>query len=105
MLGLAPCTLYNAAKSALVGFTRSLARERGPIGIRVNCVSPGWIMTDKQLREHVRPQDKIDLLETQCLKFLLTEEHVTPLTLFLLSQSSGGITGQNMIVDGGKVMQ
>ena len=50
MLGLAPFTLYNATKSGIVGLTRSLARELGPEGVRVNMVSPGWIMTRKQLR-------------------------------------------------------
>jgi NAD(P)-dependent dehydrogenase (short-subunit alcohol dehydrogenase family) len=104
MLGLAPFTLYNASKSGLVGFTRSLARELGPLGIRVNAVSPGWIMTQKQLREHVTEDDRRELLSTQCLKYLLTEQHVTPATLFLLSRSAAGITGQNLVVDGGKVM-
>ena len=105
MLGLAPFTLYNASKSGSIGFTRSLARELGPDGIRVNCVSPGWIMTEKQLREHVTEQDRAELLEAQALKFLLTEEHVTPATLFLLSRAAAGVTGQNLIVDAGKVMQ
>ncbi|MBN2309698.1 MAG: SDR family oxidoreductase [Candidatus Hydrogenedentes bacterium] len=104
LLGLAPFTLYNASKSGIVGFTRSLARELGSRGIRVNTVSPGWIMTDKQLREHVAERDKEELLEGQCLKFLLNEEHVTPATLFLLSRAAAGITGQNLVVDGGKVM-
>ena len=93
LLGLAPFTLYNASKSGIVGFTRSLARELGPRGIRVNTVSPGWIMTAKQLREHAAPRDRAELLQAQALKFLLTAEHVTPLTLFLLSRSAGGITG------------
>lgn len=105
MLGLAPFTLYNASKSGILGFTRSLARELGPLGIRVNGVSPGWIMTDKQLREHVQEHDKQELLEAQCLKYLLTEQHVTPLILFLLSAAAAGITGQNIVVDGGKVVQ
>lgn len=105
LLGLAPFSLYNAGKSGIIGFTRSLARELGPEGIRVNTVSPGWIMTEKQLREHATARDRRELLEAQALKFLLTEEHVTPLTLFLLSQSAGGITGQNLVVDGGKFMQ
>ena len=105
LLGLAPFTLYNASKSGIVGFTRSLARELGPSGIRVNTVSPGWIMTDRQLREHATARDRAELLEAQALKFLLTEEHVTPLTLFLLSSSARGITGQNLVVDGGKFMQ
>ena len=105
LLGLSPFTLYNASKSGIVGFTRSLARELGPDGIRVNTVSPGWIMTAKQRREHATPRDRADLLKAQALKFLLTAEHVTPLTLFLLSRSAAGITGQNVVVDGGKFMQ
>ena len=105
LLGLSPFTLYNASKSGIVGFTRSLARELGPDGIRVNTVSPGWIMTAKQRREHASPRDRADLLKAQALKFLLTAGHVTPLTLFLLSRSAAGITGQNVVVDGGKFMQ
>ncbi|MCE9613046.1 MAG: SDR family oxidoreductase [Lentisphaerae bacterium] len=104
MLGLAPFTLYNAAKSGILGFTRSLARELGPLGIRVNMLSPGWIMTDKQLKEHASAKDRRDLLAAQSLKALLTEAHVTPATLFLLSSAAAGITGQNLVVDGGKVM-
>ncbi len=105
LLGLAPFTLYNASKSGIIGFTRSLARELGPRGIRVNTVSPGWIMTEKQRREHASPRDRVELVQAQALKFLLTAEHVTPLTLFLLSRSAAGITGQNVVVDGGKFMQ
>jgi NAD(P)-dependent dehydrogenase (short-subunit alcohol dehydrogenase family) len=105
LLGLSPFTLYNASKAGIVGFTRSLARELGPQGIRANTVSPGWIMTAKQLRKHVKPRDRVELLKAQALKFLLSEKHVTPLTLFLLSSSAAGITGQNVIVDGGKFMQ
>ena len=105
MLGLTPFTLYNAAKSGIIGFTRSLARELGPRGIRVNTLSPGWIMTERQLREHVTEDDKRQLLRDQALPFLLSERHVTPVTLFLLSKSAAGITGQNIVVDGGKVMQ
>ncbi|MEI8197928.1 MAG: SDR family oxidoreductase [Phycisphaerae bacterium] len=104
MLGLTPFTIYNASKSGIIGFTRSLAREIGTLGIRANVLSPGWIMTEKQLREHATEKDKQDLLEAQSLKFLLTEDHVTPATLFLLSQAARGITGQNLVVDGGKVM-
>lgn len=105
LLGLSPFTIYNASKAGGIGFTRSLARELGPGGIRVNCISPGWIMTKKQLREHASPRDRAELIEAQALKYLLTEEHVTPLTLFLLSRCAAGITGQNIVVDGGKFMQ
>ncbi len=104
MLGLTPFTLYNASKSGLLGFMRSLAREVGPLGIRVNAISPGWIMTAKQLRQHVRVTDKRQLIRDQCLKFLLVPERITPVTLFLLSSASAALTGQNIVVDGGKVM-
>lgn len=105
MLGLVPFTLYNASKSGIIGFTRSLARELGPDGIRANVVSPGWVMTDKQLKQHVTAQDKVDLLRDQCIKQLLEPGDVTPAVLFLLSSLARGVTGQNLIVDHGKVMQ
>ncbi len=106
MLGLQPFTLYSAAKSGLIGFTRACARELGKKhGIRVNMVSPGWIMTPKQLELYVTEQDKQDLLRDQSLEFLLKEEHITQPVLFMLSQASSAITGQNLVVDGGKLMQ
>ena len=95
-------TAYNAAKAGIVGFSRSLARELGERGIRVNVVSPGWIMTPRQLAEKVDEAAKRDLVATQCVKTLLTAQHVTPLTLFLLSRASLGLSGQNVVVDGGK---
>ena len=105
MLGLTEYTAYNSAKSGIVGFTRSLARDLGTDGIRVNMVSPGWIMTERQLAEKVTDEDKRDLLRDQALKYLLDESHVTPVTLFLLSRAAAGIAGQNIVVDAGKVMQ
>ena len=105
MLGLSPFTLYSSAKSGLLGFTRALARELGKEMIRVNMVSPGWIMTDKQLAEYVTEQDKADLLRDQALPFLLHEKDVVPVIKFLLSKAAGAVTGQNLIVDGGKLMQ
>lgn len=105
MLGLAPFTLYSSAKAGLMGFTRALARELGPEMIRVNMLSPGWIMTEKQLKLYVTEKDKADLRRDQALPFLLTEEEITPPLLFLLSAAARGITGQNLVVDGGKLMQ
>jgi len=95
-------TAYNAAKTGIVGFSRSLARELGGRGIRVNVVSPGWTMTPRQLAEKIDEAGKRDLIRTQCVKTLLTAQHVTPLTLLLLSKASAGMSGQNVVVDGGK---
>ncbi|HZO99916.1 MAG TPA: SDR family oxidoreductase [Terriglobia bacterium] len=105
MMGFEPFTLYNATKSGILGFTRSLARELGHDGIRVNMLSPGWIMTEKQLRLYVTEKDKEELIRDQSLKFLLDATHVSPAVLFLLSSAACGITGQNLVVDGGKYMQ
>jgi len=105
LIGWPGATAYNAGKGGIIGFTRSLARELGPRGIRVNMISPGWIMTERQLADKVRPEDKVDLLRRQSLKFLLDERHVTPVTLFLLSTAAAAVSGQNIVVDGGLYLQ
>jgi len=105
MFGFEPFTLYNATKSGILGFTRSLARELGHDGIRVNMLSPGWIMTEKQLRKYVTEDDKKALLRDQSLPFLLEPQHVSPPLLFLLSSAACAISGQNLVVDAGKFMQ
>ena len=102
MFGKTPFTLYNATKCGIVGFTRSLARELGADGIRANIISPGWVMTEKQLREHVTDADKSQLMIDQALKFLLKPEHITPSVLFLLSSGAAAITGQELVVDAGE---
>ena len=105
MFGFEPFTLYNATKSGILGFTRSLARELGSDGIRVNMISPGWIMTEKQLRKYVSEEDKQELLRDQCVKHLIEAKHVSPVMLFLLSSAAGAMSGQNLVVDGGKYFQ
>ncbi len=105
MVGEAPFTVYNATKSGILGFTRSLARELGPEGIRVNMINPGWVMTEKQLRKYVTENDKQMLLQVQSLKFLVEPHHISPVMLFFLSSAAGAVTGQNLVVDGGRVMQ
>lgn len=101
LFGNPEMTIYGAAKSGLYGFTRSLARELGPDAIRVNLLSPGWIMTRRQLAEHVSEADRAHLLESQCVQELMTPAHVTPVTLFLLSHAARAMSGQQVVVDGG----
>ena len=103
MVGEEPFTVYNATKSGILGFTRSLARELGHDGIRVNQINPGWVMTEKQLRKYVTEDDKKMLLRVQSLKFLVQPYHISPAMLFFLSSAACAVSGQTLVVDGGRV--
>lgn len=94
---------YVASKGALLGLTKSLARELGPHGIRVNAVAPGAVVSEAEERVFGdRLQQYNDwILENQCLKCRIQPEDVASLVLFLASPSSDMITGQNIAVDGG----
>lgn len=94
---------YLAAKAGIIGLVRALARELGPQGIRVNTVSPGWVLTPRQREKWVRPGDEDMLRRTQCIPELLDPGDVARLVAFLLADDSRMITGQNHIVDGGQV--
>jgi NAD(P)-dependent dehydrogenase (short-subunit alcohol dehydrogenase family) len=94
---------YIAAKAAIVGLTRTMSRELGPSGVRVNCVLPGAILTEKQRRLWWTPDYEQKIMSSQCLKRHLMPEDVARLVLFLASDDSAAITGQSHIVDGGWV--
>lgn len=100
-LGLGGLPCYTSAKSAIVGLTRSFARDLGPLGIRVNSVLPGAIMTRKQVKLRLTPESERAILDGQCLKRLLVPEDVAPIVLFLAADDSGACTNQNYVVDGG----
>lgn len=93
---------YAASKAGLIGFTKSLAREVGSRGIRVNCVAPGFIKTDmtKDLSEEVQKQ----LLSQVPLGYLAEPEDVASAVNFLLSPESRYITGHTLDVNGGMYM-
>ncbi len=97
----APMTAYVATKGGILGFTRSLARELGPRGIRVNTVSPGWVMTERQLKEFVTPAVKRLIRRSQCIPHLLQPAEIADVVLFLASEASRAITGQELLVDRG----
>jgi NAD(P)-dependent dehydrogenase (short-subunit alcohol dehydrogenase family) len=92
---------YTTAKSAINGMTRTLSREFGPSGIRVNCIVPGAILTERQEKLWLTPELNQQFLDLQALKFRLDASHVAKLTLFLGSDESGGCTGANFVVDAG----
>jgi NAD(P)-dependent dehydrogenase (short-subunit alcohol dehydrogenase family) len=100
-LGMDQLSAYVATKAAIIGLTRSLARELGPRGIRVNTVTPGWIMTERQLREFVTPAIKKLILKSQCVPELLQPVDIAQVILFLASDASRALTGQELLSDRG----
>lgn len=94
---------YITAKAGIIGLTRTLARELGGSNIRVNSISPGAIMTERQRRLWMTPEYLAEIMERQSLKRELVPADVARLALFLASDDSAAITGQNFIVDGGWV--
>jgi NAD(P)-dependent dehydrogenase (short-subunit alcohol dehydrogenase family) len=78
-----------------------LARELGPRGIRVNTLSPGWIMTERQKREFVTAAVKRLIQESQCIPDRLQPEDIASVALFLASDASRAITGQEVLADRG----
>lgn len=94
---------YVTAKAGIMGLTRTMSRELGPAGIRVNCVLPGAILTEKQHRLVWTPEYTETIMGSQSIKRTLMPEDVSRLILFLAADDSSAITGQSHIVDGGWV--
>lgn len=94
---------YVASKGAMLGLTKSLARDLGASGIRVNAVSPGAVVSEAEERVFGARLAEYNqwILENQCLKTRIMPEDVAALVLFLVSPESDMITGQNLGIDGG----
>jgi NAD(P)-dependent dehydrogenase (short-subunit alcohol dehydrogenase family) len=103
MLGQGGMVGYSAAKAAVHGMTRSLARDLGKHGIRVNTVSPGWVLTQRQMEKWLSPEADAARQSGQALKGWVMPDDVARLVLFLAADDSAMITSQNYIVDGGWV--
>ena len=101
MIGQGGMAAYTAAKSAILGLTRSLARDYGQHNIRVNAIAPGWIMTQRQLEKWLTPEAERDLMQRQCLKRKLMPEEIAWFTVFLASDEASACTNQHYVVDGG----
>ena len=94
---------YTTSKAGVSGLTRGLARDLGPFNIRVNTVSPGWVMTERQKALWVTPEGERRLDEAQCLPGRLLPDDLARMVLFLAADDSRMCTAQNFIVDAGWV--
>jgi NAD(P)-dependent dehydrogenase (short-subunit alcohol dehydrogenase family) len=92
---------YTTAKAAINGLAKTMARELGPSGIRVNCIVPGAILTERQATLWRTPEMNANIMNNQALKIDLDGSHVARIALFLASDESAGCTGANFMVDAG----
>lgn len=94
---------YAATKGAVLGLTKTLARELGKSGIRVNAVSPGAVVSEAETRVFGSQAKQYNdwIIENQCLKHRIEPQHVAELVMFLVSPASDMITGQIVNVDAG----
>lgn len=92
---------YSAAKSAIIGFTKSIAIELAPYNINVNCITPGYIPRNVNLTE----QNKVFYQNKNILKQVPTTNKIAEMTLFLCQEKCNFITGENIIIDGGYLLK
>ena len=110
---VAEFSAYCASKHANIGFMRSLSKELGPLGIRVNAICPGWVETEAAMRSLAWMSAKTQTNETellneimaaQSLPGLMQSSDVSQLYLYLASSLSSNITGQAINIDRGEVL-
>lgn len=103
MAGQGGMAIYTAAKSGVIGLTRSLARDYGKFNIRANSISPGWVRTERQEKLWITPEAEARQMEVQCLKRWLVPDDLAKFTVFLASEEAAACTSQLYVVDGGRV--
>jgi len=101
MMGEGGMPAYTTAKAAILGLTRSFARDLGEHNIRVNSVVPGSIATERQVKMWLTPEYKKVILDKQCLKRQLTPAEVAQVVMFYSSDQSSGCTNHYYMVDAG----
>ena len=94
---------YTTAKSAVHGLTRTMARDLGDHRIRVNCVVPGWIMTERQKELWVTPESIEKHRDRQCLPDLIDPVYLARMVLFLASDDAAMCAASNFMVDAGSI--
>ena len=99
-LGLADLTLYQTAKAAIEGLTRSLARELGRDRIRVNTIIPGNVQTPRQMRWYT-PEGEAEIVAAQCLDGRIQPADIASMALFLASDDARFCTAHHYWVDAG----
>jgi NAD(P)-dependent dehydrogenase (short-subunit alcohol dehydrogenase family) len=93
--------VYTTAKSSVIGLTRGLAVELGEHRIRINVLTPGWVMTERQIQKWLTPEGELDIQRNQVLPDKVRPEDVAPLALFLASDDARACSAQEYIVDAG----
>lgn len=94
---------YTTAKAAVEGLTKGMARDLGADRIRVNCVVPGWVMTERQIKLWLTPESEDNLMRLQCLKEKLGPDDLARMVLWLAADDSRMCTGQLWVVDAGRM--
>jgi NAD(P)-dependent dehydrogenase (short-subunit alcohol dehydrogenase family) len=93
--------VYATTKAAVVGLTRGLARDFGAHNIRVNTVTPGWVMTQRQIDLWVDDAAEVEIKKSQCLPNKLLPQDIAAMVLFLASDDGAMCSSQEFIVDAG----
>ena len=94
-------SVYSTLKSAMLGFTRMLAKELGPDKIRVNCVVPGWVMTERQVALWLDDEGERVMEQNQCLPGRVIGADIANMALFLAADTARMVTAQEFVVDAG----
>ena len=102
LLGPSNMPGYVSAKAGLLGMTKALAKDYGADFVRVNAISPGWVVTQRQLDTWLTPEEEAVWMTQVALPRRLMPADVANLALFLASDDSHMITGQNFTIDGGR---
>jgi 3-oxoacyl-[acyl-carrier protein] reductase len=102
-LGHKPLSHYVAAKGGVIGLTRSLARELGPEGLHINCITPGAIKTESE-KHFVSEEEANEVISLQSLRRRILPVDIARVCAFLCSPLSDAMTGQTLNVDGGWIM-
>jgi len=93
--------IYTTCKSAVIGLTRTHAREFGPHNVRVNSVMPGSIATERQIKEVLTDEYKAETIAAQALKRVIDPHEAARVVVFLCADDSSAVTGSSYVVDGG----